>query len=467
MNENKEVYAIRKKVSSYIEENELLPHESTVIVGLSGGADSVCLFDILNSIKNEYKIDIKAVHVHHGIRGKSADEDVSFVKKLCDKEGVDCKVVYADIPKLAAIDGKTIEECAREERYKILRDEASAFEKSFIAVAHHIDDQAETVIFRMLRGTGVKGLGGMKPRNGIIIRPLLCLSKNEILSYLTERKLEYCTDETNYDDKYARNNIRHNILPIAKEIVSESSLHIAELAKEASMVEDFMEEYCDNIYRKAVSDNGLDISVLNSQKEIVSRYVIRIHLENVIHSLKDISRENVNAVYSLISKDGYKEINLPYGFIACKQGNYLIIDKKQSDEKEEFDVLLDFPGRVDMPDGRKLKIEVASKKEEDSIPQSLYTKWLDYDKISAGARLRHPQDGDYLVIDSAGSTKSLRRYMIDEKISKPCRDKLLVIATDEKVHWVIGYRISEDVKITEKTNKIVKFEIEEGEEKNE
>lgn len=469
MNENREIYSIRKKVLSYIEENELLSHGSTVIIGLSGGADSVCLFDILNSLKEELQIKIAAVHVHHGIREKSADFDATFVSSMCEKEGIDCKIVYRDIPALAAKKGKTTEECAREERYNIFNEEAHRYDNSCIAVAHHIEDQAETVVFRMIRGTGIKGLGGMKPRNGIIIRPLLCLEKEEILSYLEERGLKYCTDETNYDDKYSRNNIRLNILPKAKEIAPKASVHIADCAREAAMVEEFMEEYCNKIYERAVCKDatGIDVTFLDSEKEIVKRYVIRKLLEDAISSLKDITREHVNAVYGLFSKEGYKAVNLPYGCTASRRGRCIIIEKGHHEEDVSFDSALDFPARVILPDGRYMKIEVENKEEGAVIPQSLYTKWLDYDKISAGAHLRYPKDEDYLVIDANGATKSLRRYMIDEKIPKPDRDKVLILATDDKVHWVIGHRISEDVKITDTTNRIVKLEIEEGEERNE
>ena len=467
------IYRTRREVLSYIRKKELLREGDTVIIGLSGGADSMCLFDILLSLREEIEINIKAVHVHHGIRDKSADRDACYVEEVCKNAGIECRIIKIDVPSIALNDSKSIEECAREERYKAFYKEAEKYDKVKIAVAHHIEDQAETVIFRMLRGSGIKGIGGMKPLNGLIIRPLLCIDKSTILSYLSKRGIDYCTDETNYDEKYARNNIRLNIIPKAEEIVPQAAFHIALLAEEAGKVEEFMEEYCLKSYR-SVSDpktKGINAELLSKEKEIVILYVIRMFVRDRIKSLKDITREHINSIYNLIFASGYKEINLPLGYRASRQGKFIIIDKIEDMECEKedytFDIPIDIPGSVILPDGRRLLCEKSKLNKDETIPQSLYTKWFDYDKISPGAHLRTPREGDYLIIDDKGTTKSLRRYMIDEKIPRLKRDKLLVAANGNNVHWVIGCRISEDVKITDKTEYIAKLSIVEGDNQNE
>lgn len=462
-------YTIRKKVLSYIKENRLLAKGDTVIIGLSGGADSVCLFDVLYSLKEEIGITIRALHVHHGIRSVTADKDAEFAKNLCAQADVDIEIVYIDVPLIAKKESKTLEECARDERYKALRREADKYEKAKIAVAHHIEDQAETILFRMVRGTGIKGLAGIRPANGNIVRPLLCLDKEEILKYLADRELDYCTDETNYDEAYARNNIRINVMPKLKAISGEASLHIAALANEAEQVEEFVEEYSREVYKRSIGEEfgGIKTEVLAREKEIIAKNVIRMYIGDSIASLKDITREHVNAVYDLCHKNGYKEVFLPKGYMASTQKGYLVIEKNDKKEREETDIAISFPCSVNMPDGRIMKCEKVKKIEGDNIPQSLYTKWLDYDRISPDVRLRFPRKGDYLVIDAQGLQKSLSRYLIDEKIPKPLRQNVLVLATGSHVHWVVGHRISEDVKITDITEYIAKIQITEGDCKNE
>ena len=208
--DNDSIYA---KVTDYIKENELIAPGDTIIEGISGGADSVCLFLILEEYKKEVPFNTVAVHVHHGIRKKTADKDQKFVEKLCESKGVELKSFKKDIPLICKITKESEEECGRRIRYEIFDDVCRLYENARIAVAHHMNDQAETVIFRIIRGSGIKGLTGMEAKRDNIIRPLLCLKRDEIEEYLEYLGQDYRIDETNSKLEYSRNYIRKKIIP--------------------------------------------------------------------------------------------------------------------------------------------------------------------------------------------------------------------------------------------------------------
>ena len=207
---NKYIY---KRVKSFCDDNGLIEKNDSIVTGLSGGADSVFLFLYLIHIKKEYNLKLCFVHVNHGIRGSEAGNDQHFVEELCKRENVMYKVFYKDIPQMADELSMTEEEAGRVYRYECFDKMRKELGYNKIAVAHHQDDQAETVLFQLIRGSGFRGLGGMKAKNGCIIRPLLSVKKQEILDYLDESGQNYCIDSTNNDDEYARNQIRHHLIP--------------------------------------------------------------------------------------------------------------------------------------------------------------------------------------------------------------------------------------------------------------
>ena len=200
-----------RKVREYIKTWQMLGREDKVIAGISGGADSICLLFMLLELKEEMEFRIAAVHIHHGLRNETADRDEAYVRSVCGKENVELFVYHEDVKQYAKERGLTKEEAGREVRRRcfleVLREQGG----THIATAHHKNDNAETVLWNLCRGTGLKGMGGISPKNGVWIRPLLCLERKEIESYLEKGGISYCTDETNLEDAYTRNRIRNHV----------------------------------------------------------------------------------------------------------------------------------------------------------------------------------------------------------------------------------------------------------------
>ena len=200
---------MRDTVESYIKKNQMIQEGDGIIAAVSGGADSVCLLHVLAKLREKYSLKLEAVHVHHGLRGEEADRDAEFTRALCGRLKVSCRILYAGVKEYAKKHSLSEEEAGRILRYKLLEQEAESREQETgcpvkIAVAHHGDDSAETVLYNLFRGSGLQGMGGIRPVRGRIVRPLLCITREQILQYLDESGLEYCQDSTNQSWDYTR-----------------------------------------------------------------------------------------------------------------------------------------------------------------------------------------------------------------------------------------------------------------------
>ena len=224
--------ALMLEIKRYIEKNQLIRPGDGVVVGLSGGPDSVFLLYALHTLQARMGFTLRAVHVHHGIRGAEADRDAAFSAELCAKLAVPFQAVHVDAPSYAAQQGLSLEEAARILRYEALETARQQLTTpaAWIAVAHHLDDQAETVLHNLVRGAGLRGLAGMENRRNHVIRPLLSIKREDILKWLEQNKIAYVTDSTNADPHYTRNRIRSTVLPELREINPEASAHIAHSA---------------------------------------------------------------------------------------------------------------------------------------------------------------------------------------------------------------------------------------------
>ncbi len=313
-------YKLSQKVHEFIKEKDMIHQGDSIVVGISGGADSVCLFLMLINLAKKIDFNIYAVHVNHGIRGESARRDELFSKTLCERYSVDCAIYNEDVIKYAKDKKLTVEEAGRILRYQIFEKEAAKHNNAKIAVAHHMNDQAETVLFNIIRGSGLKGVSGISPVRDKIIRPILCITKDEILHYLEEINQSYCLDETNLDTNYSRNAIRNIIIKELEKIQSESVAHIANSADEIREADEYIREVARAIFTKdiAIENNVylIPISILKTEKPIIMRYVIRMVIECLLTRLKDVTRTHVDDIYALTFKGSGKEIILPKGLVA-------------------------------------------------------------------------------------------------------------------------------------------------------
>ena len=338
-------YKFTQKIKEYIIENNLIGHSDSVLVGLSGGADSVCLILVLNKLSKLIGFDLHAVHINHGIRGESADRDEAFSRDLCEKLEIPFQSYSIDIPKLAKDLGLTLEEAGRNARYEVFYKysneiiarnglgTSSAEGNVKVAVAHHKNDQVETVLFNMIRGSLLKGISGMSPINDTIIRPLLCVSRAEIEQFLKENNQNYCIDETNSCNDYSRNQIRNEIVPLLEEIQPKTVERIAAMASDVRSANKFIESYVDKLYEEAVTEDEegeLLINVKRAKQEsdyIVKELIVKV-LKNLIETYKDITGTHISDIYGLLSKGKGKEIMLPYDLRAKREKEFIRINKR-------------------------------------------------------------------------------------------------------------------------------------------
>lgn len=479
---------MKGRVKAFIEEHRMLEPGSRVVVGVSGGPDSLCLLDILCGLRKEWQLEVSAVHVHHGLRGVSADRDEAFVKAFCQERQVVCRVFHEQVEILAKEQKKSIEEAGRDIRYLRFEQWRSRWNGNRIAVAHHQDDQAETMLFQLARGSGLRGAGGIRPVNGRVIRPLLCAGRREIERYLTERKIAWCEDETNAGADYARNCIRRQILPLlAENINSRTSAHLAAAALEFQEAEAYVAEEERRLYGKYVEElsEGMAVSDgLLDEASFMRRRVLYSVLRKVSGSARDLSAIHVKVLENIFSGSCGRQGDLPYGVRVWKEkGRLLAVRPDPVDIRESAAARSDRAG--DMPsaavfrnrtdgktvsacipltvpgtfvvDGRRLTLRILQENPA-NYARKKYTKWLDCDKISGSLVLRRRRPGDRITIDSAGHHKKLKDYLIDRKIPRHKRDSLWLVADDREVLWIIGERMGAVCGITGTTRRILEIE---------
>lgn len=454
---------LEEQVFSYIEKYNMIETGSHVIAGVSGGADSVCLLFLLREYRKKKSFQLRAVHVNHGIRGEEAKRDENFTRELCGSLGIPLSVYAYDVPRMAAEQKLSMEEAGRaarsqaffQEGRKLLAleqeipEDSREAKKICIALAHHENDNAETMVHNLIRGTGAAGLGGIRPiqimEEEVYIRPLLGVSRKEIQGYLKERGISWVEDSSNQQPVYTRNYIRSRILPLMEEINPGVVRHMGETAETFRQIEEYLQEKTDMLYKEYVKQQEgrwIISQKLLKEKEILQSYVVKRVLELAAGGKKDISARHVESARQLLSGRTGACVSLGRGIKARQvYGNVEIGSFREEPEglKElEFRI---FPY------------------ENQQIPEKTYTKWFDYDKIERGLEVRHRLPGDFLTVNQTGGRKKLKDYFIDCKIPREVRDDLTLLAEGSHVLWVVGGRISEYYKITSQTKQILEVHV--------
>lgn len=480
-----------QKIDKYMQKYHMLEEGDTVAAGISGGADSVCLLFLLHELTKRMKLRVLVVHVNHGIRQEAA-EDAAYVQKLCEEWGFPFYLVEADIPRQAAELGMSEEETGRHVRYesfqRVLQEQAPlavAEGHAKIAVAHNSNDRAETMLFHLCRGTGPEGLRGIRPVRGQIIRPLLCVQRQEIEQFLQMQKISYCIDRTNDEDTYTRNKIRHHTLPyLEKEICSETVSHMNHTADLLEQNMDYIrQQTIEAAERCVVFEN--DVGVINGDERgklwirvpelkachiFLQKQIILYCMEQIASAKKDLTSVHVEQVLALLEKEGSRQVMLPYHMRALKEYDRVWLYQEKRDGADTAGAMSKHPKeyRIEPPcsmeiDGLGiLDFTVEDYEKCQEIPQNAYTKWLDYDKIKECLMLRTRRTGDYLTINEKLAKKSLKDYMIQEKIPCARRKDIWILADGSHVLWVIGHRISQEYKISGDTKHILKIQLRGG-----
>ena len=463
------------KVEAFIRKYHMIEEGDRVVAGVSGGADSVCLLFMLCALRERMKFQILVCHVNHGLRGAEADSDEKYVEELCGKLGVPCRIFRENVELTARKRKQSLEEAGRMVRREAFEAMCREYGGTKIATAHHQDDNAETMLLNLARGTGLNGLCGIRPVRERWIRPLLCLGRAEIEKWLESRKIGFCRDATNEEDEYTRNRIRHHIIPALEQQVNMGTVrHLNELSAQLQEVWDFIREQtmeawdaCVSVKEDAAGRPTVRIDGRRFQETApaVRKFLAAECIREAAGAQQDIEAVHIDALAALFKKQTGKSLNLPYRVKAQRtySGVELFQEEKASENAGTDEVELRIPGETRLPGTNKKILCTVSAAGGDfsaeEIPQKSYTKCFDYDiiKYSLSARFRRP--GDYLTVDRKGSRQKLKSYFINEKVPREERDRMLLIADGDHIVWIPGMRMSSAYQIGSKTKRILKIKI--------
>ena len=452
-------------LEQFILEHRLVERGDIVCAGLSGGADSVCMVRLLHALQEKLGFELRAFHVDHHLRGSESTGDQMFVRQLCRELEVPLTVYEHPVSEIAAQWRKGLEETGRilrrQDAERCLEDGCSK-----IALAHHRNDRAETLLFNLARGCSIRGLTGIRPVNGPVIHPLLCFKKEEILEWMTSGGYDFREDASNRDTVYTRNYIREHVIPDLEDHVNrETVLHFTQLAEDAEHLLILLEKECGRLEKEHVLTEPGQITIrdsLLSEDSYLVRSVLLRCLGLLSGRRKDLQRIHADDLVSLFHSPEGARLSLPYGITAERFSGSVRLHspdhfqemKLKNDSFAEAVIPL-IPGTSQSAGGYRIRSEWIS----DPLPlireKNPYTKCFDYDIINKDCVFRTRRPGDRMVIDAKGHTRKLKDYMIGQKIPRLERDTILLMASGNRVHWVIGGRISEDAKVTDKTKRIL------------
>ncbi len=448
-----------EKVIRYIEKHKMIENGDTIVLGISGGADSVCLFLVLLELRKRYNLKILAVHVNHNLRGDEALRDQKYVEDICKNYQVPCTVVSVDVKEEARKRKRSVEEAGREVRKE-------AMEKGVgykIATAHHSNDNAETMLINLARGTGIGGLTGIMPVQGQRIRPLLCVTREEIEAYLKEHNQSYCTDSTNAENIYTRNSIRNQVIPkLEEEVNQQTVLHMNQAMEELQKIEDYLQmqllqswEACAIVYEE---QQRIVISqeALRKQVEIIQERVMKKALEKMAGCQRDIGRVHVSQLLELLEKQVGREIHLPYHLVGKRVYEGIEI-RKVEENVGLIGMKMVIPGKTYLSDGTTIETRVLYKDEMDEIQEKPFTKYFEYDIITEVPCIRTRDIGDYIVINGNGNRQTIKKYYVNNKVSEQLRDRIPLITIGEEVLWIVGYRRSSNYVADQNTKRVLEI----------
>ena len=453
------------RVKQYIKENELLEKGDKVLVALSGGPDSVCLLHILYMLKEELEIELGAIHINHMLRGEESEGDEEYTYKLCENLGIEYYIRRINIDYIAKEKGVSIEVAGRDSRYKAFEEIKQQFGYNKIAVAHNANDQAETILMRMMRGTGLEGLTGIKPkREGGIIRPILCLEREIIEKHCDKYNLEPRIDRTNNERIYSRNKVRLDIIPYMKENFNTDIIEVMNrmaslLQKDNKCIEDIAQKCYDKYCEVGKTYIRISKELFKNEDEAIVTRVIKMAFKEVSNSYQNFEMKHIYDIFLLVNKSTGKQINLTNNIVAEKVyediilkenlvktifNNELELDKEELKGNYEFgDYLINF--------------EVINNNSNSKNYKNCLIKLFNYDKIDKRVIIRYRKDGDKINPIGMKGSKKIKDIFIDMKIPREERDQVPIVEIDNNISWIVGLKVSDIYKIEKNTKEILKI----------
>lgn len=444
--------------------NLIRPKEN-ILVGVSGGPDSMVLLYLLMELKDDLDFNILVAHVNHGVRGKEARRDQEFVKEQAKKLGLPYFSKKVDMIAYAKAKGISEEEAGRKLRYGFFREVLANQGGGKIAVAHNKNDQAETLLMRIFRGTGIDGLKGMDFKTRDIIRPLLNIERIEIESYMKENKIETVLDRTNLEPIYTRNRIRLELIPYIEKHFNPNLVDsLWRLSQTSQSDSRFLDQYSREKLNQILKSQDKDCIILNAdlfrqEDKSIQQRIIRLIISDLLNSLQGITENHISMVMNLFNTgETGKEVHLPNDLIARTSYKKLIFSRNKAVKNINFLYNIKL-GVNEFPKiGYRFDIEVLPVEKLGTIKRDKTVGLFDYDKIQGNLYLRNRKVGDRFVPFGMRGSKKIKDYFIDEKIPRQLREKIPLIVDNKNILWVVGYRTSNLYKITKDTKKILKIQ---------
>lgn len=428
------------KVTNAIRNYSMPLKSRRVVVALSGGADSMALLNVLYALRDDYGITLEACHVNHGIRGETADRDEAFVRSECEKLGIKLHLLNTDIPSIAKEKGIGLEECGRQVRYEFF----ASLGDCLVATAHTLSDRCETLLLNETRGTSLKGLCSIPAVRGNIIRPLIDCTREEIEAYCAENKIDFVTDETNFDSVYSRNRIRLQVIPELKKINPSFEKAVSRLIACASEDENYFEEVTEATVLQAKKGDGYDAVLIKNLHPAVRKRVLAF----IIKERTGLTPELVHLKLVEGILDGGKTEIIGNTVICVINGKICINPPEIDTEEWEYD-FSDLSAAL--PFG-KVTAEIFNR--NDLPPKHIvHNKVLDYDSIVGKCVIRNRRAGDRMRIAGSSCTKTLKKHFNEKHLEG--RSNILILADELGILWVQGLGCADRVKIKKDTKKIL------------
>jgi len=451
---------VEQKTIKFIDENHLIEKGDKVLVALSGGADSVFLLSFLLEFKNRFKIEVAAFHMNHKLRGKAAAADEKFCTEFCSKNKIELARISKNVKAYAKKMKLSVEEAGRDVRYVELNKAVKKMRCSKIATAHNSSDNVETIMLNFVKGTGVKGLIGIPVRRDNIIRPILCLSAEEIRKYLKANKITFCVDESNLDSDYERNFLRNEIIPKLKQRLNPRlEEKISNTSKIISEIDSFIDKNIEKIRKEVVSSDGKVLRI-NSQKiSNVDKSLLSILLKKEIENKFDseLSSDNIFSLLDLLVSQSGRSIHLKENIIATKERSELVIRKRAASRNEKSAYKIKVGQKLNI-NGKVISVKEVKRKMFKFSPNKSI-EYISGDGLGNIFQIRKWKEGEKFQPIGMKGTKKISDFLSDEKASSINKKDNLVLTIGNKIVWVIGLRIDDSFKITSKTKKILKLSV--------
>ncbi len=447
----------------YCQEFEMLEKNDKVLVSYSGGADSTALVHTLSHLKNIYNLDISVLHINYQLRGAESDSDEEFARKFC--KNLNLKI---DVRKFKLEQKKGIENQTRIIREEIFQEYLKNKKIDKIALGHNKNDQAETMLFRLIRGTGITGIKGILPVNDKKIHPLLKFGRDEIRTYLRSLSLSWVDDSSNSNTIYDRNKIRLELIPW---VIQNLNTNVVERLSLSASIFRETDEYFRNIIKSKINrmiisqtKNAIcfDIKAVLKMESLLRFYLFRETFRLITDFEKDFYHSHFLEIEKILSSKGSKKITISHSIIIMKSYDELqfsksltpktnFIKKKKVIERYKLETLFD---------GYRLQMQKVGKDEFDKSNLSQKNiAFFDFDKISFPLTLRYRKDGDKFIPFGMKSSKKIKNFFIDNKVKLELRDKIILLCDANKIMWVTNFRIDQEFAITEETINILKLEL--------